>query len=431
MPKALIETYGCTLNQADSRIMGSLLEKAGYQVEYGEFEPQKSNYDIIILNTCTVKTPTEQKILHKIGSIKNLGKRLIIAGCLASASPEKIEEIAPEASLISTENIDAIAEVAEKAKAGNKSIVEGKRRIDKMQLFSPYAGIIAKIPISEGCLGNCTFCETKFARGPLNSFSEELIISAIKRSITMGAKEIELTAQDTGAYGVDRKTNIVELLEKAVQIEGNFKIRLGMLNPEHLSKYLDGLVEIYKSEKMYKFIHIPVQSGSNKVLKGMKREYTIEEFEAYAKELRKKVEGIAIETDVIVGYPTETFADYEETEAMLKEVRPEVTNVSKFGARPHAEASLLPQLNEEEIKARSIRMSRLVRSIQYEARKALVGTVQTVLFTEENERSINGRTSNYLAVYVEKDSKKSIMGKAEKARITGNTSATLIGELDE
>ncbi len=429
MARILIETYGCTLNQADSRIMGSLLEKEGYDVEYGKLDvAQKSGYDFVIINTCTVKTPTEQKILNKISRVKDLGDRLIVAGCLASASPEKIEQIAPNASILNTENVAKIAEVVASAKEHKRVNYNSRGLVDKMLFFSPDESLIARIPISEGCLSNCAFCETKFARGPLNSFSQELIIKAIQMSVEKGAKEIELTAQDTGAYGLDKKTNVAELLNNAASIEGDFRIRLGMLNPEHLGRYFDRLVEAYKSEKVYKFIHLPVQSGSDKVLSDMKRNYTVEEFEDQVRELRKKIADLTLETDVIVGYPTETAEDFEESISMIERVKPEITNVSKFGARPHAEASKLKQLGNEEIKRRSIEMSRIVRAVQAELRKKYIGTTQRVLITEKNERSLTGRNDSYISVAIE-NTEANLLGTFQNAKITGSTSTCLIGNL--
>ncbi|MGC8675987.1 MAG: tRNA (N(6)-L-threonylcarbamoyladenosine(37)-C(2))-methylthiotransferase [Candidatus Micrarchaeia archaeon] len=435
MARILIETYGCTLNQADSRIMGSILEKSGHSVEYGTYtKASAGSYDFVIINTCTVKTPTEQKILNKIKSASNLGTRLIIAGCLASASPEAVERAAPNSSIINTRSLTKIASAIDIAASNKRALFEDKSLFDKMLFYEPTNSAIAKIPVSEGCLSSCAFCETKFARGPLNSFSEELILKAAAASVTRGAKELEITAQDTGAYGLDKKTNIAELLGKIVQVEGDFMIRLGMLNPEHLHRYFDALIDVYRNKKMYKFIHLPVQSGSNKVLKEMKRNYTVEEFMQYVKELRNKVKGISVETDMIVGYPTETQEDFEESLELIRSTKPEVTNVSKFGARPHAEASKLPQLANTEIKRRSIEMSRLVRIVQSEARQRFVGTKQEVLITEQNERSITGRTESYISVALAKPGAgdaAGLLGSRMTVDIIDSTSACLIAHTKE
>ena len=342
MEKVVIETYGCTLNQADSRIMGNLLKKNGYEVEYGRY---LKDADYIIINTCTVKTPTENKILYRLSKLRNLGKKLIVAGCLVSADKEKVVKLVPEASILTTSNVQDIVDVIESIKIGRNVIDDKYKRSEKLAYGIDNDSIIARIPISEGCLSNCTFCETKFARGPLNSFSEELILKAVENAVSNGAKEIELTSQDVGAYGLDRKTNIAELLQKVSDLDGEFMIRVGMLNPEHLHRYFDSLIEAYKSKKVYKFFHLPVQSGSDKILKDMGRRYTVDEFKSYVNEIRKKLSA-TIATDVIVGYPTESEEDFEKSIELLGEIKPEVVNISKFGARPHAPASKLKQLDE-------------------------------------------------------------------------------------
>jgi MiaB/RimO family radical SAM methylthiotransferase len=245
-------------------------------------------------------------------------------------------------------------------------------------------------------------------------------------SIEKGAKEIELTSQDTGAYGLDRKTNITELVSKVSDLDGDFRIRIGMLNPEHLNRYFDELIACYSNEKVYKFLHIPVQSGSNRVLKEMKRRYTIEEFDERVKEIREKVEEISIATDVIVGYPTESDEEFRETLDLLNRIRPEITNVSKFGVRPHSPASKLKPLGSRIVKERSTVTSRLVRSIQHEQRSALVGRTERVLITERNKRSLTGRDECYREVAVVKGFVD--LGAFINVRIVSSSSGCLIAE---
>ncbi len=331
----------------------------------------------------------------------------------------------PEASIVSTSNVHRIAEVVEAAASRNNVLLNKYSKIDKLAYGIDNNSVIAKIPISEGCLSNCTFCETKYARGPLNSFSEEVIERAVENAVKRGAKEIELTSQDTGAYGIDRKTNIAELVSRVSEIDGDFRIRIGMLNPEHLHRYFDDLIEACKSKKVYKFLHLPVQSGSNKVLSEMQRRYTIEEFKGYANEARNRI-GASIATDIIVGYPTETAADFEDTIMLLYEVKPEVTNISKFGARPHAIASKLVQLPNNVIKERSIRVSRIARALQQTGRKKFIGEQKEVIVTEKNSRSFTGRDEAYNEIAILGDNLE--LGKFVNVKIVGTSSACLIGE---
>ncbi len=422
MEHALIETYGCTLNQADSDMIEGILRQSGVHTERGTYS-KEANADYVIINTCTVKKPTEQKILDRIQKMSGKGDRLIVTGCMASANPDRIRKAAPKARIISINNVP---EMLPKMLNGNPDTgMHAYKRIDRSKFIFNPMGVIARIPISDGCLSSCSFCETKFARGPLNSFSEELILKAVSNAVSNGAKEIELASQDTGAYGADKKTDIAYLVSKAADINGNFRIRIGMLNPEHLHKYIDRLIECYKSAKVYKFLHLPVQSGSDSVLKEMKRNYSADEFTAYVREMREKIPGISIATDMIVGYPTESEEDFEQSIALLKGIRPSVTNVSKFWERPNAAAKKSGRLSNATIKGRSIRMARLAKAIQYEDLALAVGSKERICITESNSKSNIGRDGLYRNIAVKGNEE---LGSEIDVRITGNSSVCLLAE---
>lgn len=426
MAKAVIETYGCTLNRADSDIIEGMLKSEGIDVESKKYA-ESDNADYVIINTCTVKRPTEQRILDRIRKIYAGKVKLIITGCMASANKDKILSVAPKASIVTTSNVHRIADAIEELGARDRVDYEVYMRNDKLEYFSPGGSVIARIPISEGCLSNCSFCETKFARGALNSYSENLILKAIEISVGKGAKEIELTSQDVGAYGLDKKTNIGELLSGIADIEGDFMVRVGMLNPEHLPKYIDTLLMGLKDRRVYRFLHLPLQSASNKVLKDMGRRYTIEQFCSHVAEIRNKIGDISIETDMIVGYPTETDGDFQESLAFIRELRPAFTNVSRFGVRPHTKASRLKQISNMRIKNRSSEMSRIARSIQKEDLSRLVGKTESILITEQNDRSIIGRDDCYRIVALNREICNARLGERLNARIIGNTSVCLLG----
>jgi MiaB/RimO family radical SAM methylthiotransferase len=316
---------------------------------------------------------------------------------MASANSDIIKISAPGASIVSTANILRIQDVVA---SGSRHELLGYAKIQKPGFLDRGGSVIARIPISEGCLSSCSFCETKTARGPLNSFNEDTILKAISMSVNSGAKEIELASQDAGAYGADTRTGIAGLASRASSIKGSFMVRIGMLNPEHLHRCIDDLICSFNdpASKLFRFLHLPVQSGSNKVLKDMKRRYTIEEFYSYVGELRRSVKGISIATDVIVGYPTETESDYLETRNMLMELKPTITNISKFSQRPHAAASRLAQLTANEVKRRSTELSRMVRAMQKAEYAKLMGKRISVLITERSGSSVSGRDISYRPV---------------------------------
>lgn len=177
---------------------------------------------------------------------------------------------------------------------------------------------------------------------------------------------IYLTSQDNGCYGFDKKTNLAKLLKELLKFKGNYKIRVGMINPWYLMKFIDEMIDVYKDERVIKFLHIPVQSGSNKVLKEMKRGGNVDDFKKiffkFRKEFpRQKFSDSTIATDIIVGYPTETEADFEKTLNLIKEIKPEVLNISSFSSRPRTEASKLKQLPSEIIKKRTRELNEVYR----------------------------------------------------------------------
>lgn len=388
-----LKTFGCTLNQSDSDIMSNMLSDEGMS-----FVDKYDNADVVVLNTCTVKRITEQKILYLIDKLNSKGKKVVVTGCMAGANSNKIKKHMNSASIIAPHNIHMINEVVSNTYLGNRmELLEGNN-LEKLSFFKPTNEHIAHIPVSEGCLSSCSFCETKFARGPLKSYDEKLIIRAIKDSVDKGAKEVQLTSQDMGAYGLDKNTNIAMLMEKISDIAGDFKVRIGMLNPDHLHKYFDEIIEQFKSDRFYKFIHLPIQSGSNKVILDMGRRCNTEQFISYVNDLRSNIKDITIATDIIVGYPTEGTFEFNETIKFIGELKPELTNISRFGRREHARASKLKEHSPIVVNKRSSDLYRVVREIQREKNNSYIGRQIECIITEFGSNSVNGRDKSYKQV---------------------------------
>ncbi len=423
MQSVYIDTYGCTLNHADSDIIASRLQ--GHYVLADSME----NADIVIMNTCTVKKGTEQKILYKLDMLEKDHRLVIVSGCMAGANRGTIKRHAPNAGIVTIQNVDRICEALDDLWHGIVPNIAGAKSGERISMLSPNGSILSRIPVSDGCLSSCSFCETKFARGPLRSFSEDAILKAIKNSVESGAKEVQITSQDIGSYGFDKKTDIAELLEKVDKIEGDFKVRIGMLNPQHLHRYIERLCDVMKSERFYRFLHLPVQSGSDKVLRDMRREYSIAEFKGQIDYIRKHLLKVGIETDFIVGFPTEEEKDFEMSCNLIEDMRFEVTNISRFGARPHASASNMPQLGYDVINKRSNDMSRLVRSVQNDINKGYINSSIDALFTEKTLMSVNGRNESYRQVVV-KDAPESILGTHSKVRISAVSANAIYGEIE-
>ena len=415
--RVYVETYGCTLNQADSDIIKGILKKQHQVVK------KESDADIIILNTCTVKGATENRILERIKKLVEKKKKIVIAGCL-SVNEKRIREIASKAPIVWPGALGKILDAVEDSYKGIKSKYEGSDY--KNTLPRIFTKPILRIPIQEGCTGNCLFCQTKLARPYLKSYSVGAILKTIKDGIRKGAKEIQLTGMDAGAYGLDIKSNLIELLENILEIKGEFFIRLGMINPNHAKRMKKDLIRIFKNKKMYKFIHLPVQTGSERVCKEMGRPHSVKDFVQMVKEFRKNINGISIATDIIVGYPTENEKDYIKTREMIKKMDLDIVNISKFSPRAGTKAKLMKQLASEIVKSRSRDLSKLFRGMAFKKNIGLAGRKFEVMITEK-QRDYTGRNKDYKQVVVKNFNGKK--GDKVKVKIFDANYGCLIGKL--
>ena len=424
--RVYIETYGCSANKSDAEIMMGILAEAGYEIV-----DSVDAADIVIINTCIVKTPTAKRMERRIKEIYNFGKPLIVAGCMAKAEPERVEKLAPGASRITPDAVEEIVDAVKKTIGGEKVVVDSEKKEKVLLPTIPFNKLISIVQVASGCLSACSFCEARIARGILKSYRPSSIIERIKKDVRDGFKEFWITSQDNGCYGFDIGTDLAELLNTIVKIDGNFFIRVGMMNPVHLIKRKDllkSLVQVFKNEKIFKFLHLPIQSGSNKVLKEMNRGHTVEDFLEVVDIFRKEIPEITIETDIIVGYPTETEEDFEKTIELLKVLEPDVVNISRFFPRPKTPAEKLKQLPIEIINKRSKKIYELTREIALRKNKKYVGRNLSVFVDEigKNESYI-GRTMNYKPVVIKSD--EDIFGKILNVEIVDAKSNFLIGRI--
>ena len=186
MKKVLIETYGCTLNRADSESMANILSNSGFRVEHGDSR-KINDFDYLIINTCTVKKPTEQKILHRLKALSEKKKKIIISGCMVGANKDLLLSAMPGANLINNSNIIRVREAVRDLEEGRRAEYISRELTERASQAGMAGSVISRIPISDGCLSNCSFCETKFARGSLNSFPQDLILKAIRISVSKGS----------------------------------------------------------------------------------------------------------------------------------------------------------------------------------------------------------------------------------------------------
>lgn len=435
--KVNIITYGCTANQGDSYLMESVLQKSGHQIT--DFD----NADYVIVNTCAVKDATENKIIHKLSSLSKTGKKIIIGGCLTRVSLERIKKSVPGFSaILDTKSIGKLPaiidnleslEISESGKPAAGMVFFSEEAPIKPNLIKKPENLTSIVQISEGCDLSCSYCATTIARGDLQCFSSEDIVRACSFSVRNGAKEILLTSQDNGAYK-HNGNRLPDLLEKICGINYGFFLRNGMTNPMYLNSILSPLVQAYKNPKVYKFLHLPVQSGSDKILRKMKRGYRVEAYRKFTNEFRKEIPSLTLSTDIIVGFPGETEQDFEKTKTLLEETRFDVVNLSKFSARPGTEAAGMEQVDRKTVNTRSAELSSLLRKISLEKNKEWVGWVGKVFVNEVpellqigQEKEFTGRNIFYKPVRV--ISENDIFGKLVEVKITGSAQANLIGEM--
>jgi len=376
-----IENYGCAANKADFEIMLAYILDSGYKISN-----KLDEADIIVVNTCGVKKPTEDRILNKLRSFSRLNKPLIVAGCLPKINLKSILKAAPNVSaILDPYSVDKIVLALKLAEKGEKKHIffSDKPIIKLKQPKIRLNKVIEIIPISEGCLGACSFCCVRFARGSLFSYPANLIVNRLKDAISKGAKEIWLTSQDNGAYGLDIGTSLADLLKRCCSVKGKFFIRVGMMNPNYALKMLSDLVSAYKNKRIFKFLHLPVQSGDNEVLKLMNRKYTVEDFKAIVSSFRREIPDITIATDVICGFPGESREAFEKTLKLIEDVKPDIVNISKFFPRPNTPAARMKQINSKEVAFRSRMMTKLASDISLKRNEAWLDWEGEILVDEK------------------------------------------------
>ncbi|WP_457550681.1 tRNA (N(6)-L-threonylcarbamoyladenosine(37)-C(2))-methylthiotransferase [Archaeoglobus sp.] len=398
MVKVCIETYGCTMNQSDSDIMRGIVSKNFELVESVDVA------DVVIINSCGVVDFTERKILKRAESLKRLGKKVVMAGCLPRIVTKKCLEVSD--ALVSPDNVHVIDLVVKSVLKGEKPIIIDRTSIDKSEIsrikWRLRENAIAIVSIAEGCTGRCSFCATRFARGRLRSFKLESIVEEVRRCVENGFKEIQITSQDTGAYGLDKgKYMLPDLLRAISEIEGDFRVRVGMMNPRHAVEMLDDLLNAFESEKIYKFIHVPVQSGDEKVLRDMNRDHSVEDFVEVVRDFRRRFDEVMVSTDVIVGFPTETEEAFLRTYELIRDVEPDIVNITRFSKRPFTPAFKLKEIHGWIVKERSRKLTELARGIGIKRNRRFIGKRLRVLITKNGKKGTKlARTDSYRPVVV-------------------------------
>ena len=420
MAKIFVEAYGCSASFADSEMISGLIVNGGHTLA-----TDSSESDLNLIVTCSVKDTTANKMMHRIKSLKT--KPLIVAGCLPKAEQSNVEKFTENASLLGPNSLGKTLDVINSTLMGKKQIALEDSDLSKVGLpkvrLNSAVGIVE---IASGCMSECTFCQTKLSKGDLSSYRLGDIVRQVQTEIREGCKEVWLTSTDNGCYGFDIGTDLPTLVNTVTEIPEDFMIRVGMMNPMYMPRIKKNLIEAYDNDKVFKFLHLPVQSGSDKVLNDMKRGHTSETFKEIVKKVKRRFENFTISTDVIVGFPSETEEDFQKTITLLDETKPDVVNLSKYSARPGTDAAKLKQIDAAEIKRRSKIVFEQINKISMESNKKWIGWKGKVLFDENTEEGIKGRNYAYKPISIDEEVK---IGQSHIVEITNATVKRLTGKI--
>jgi threonylcarbamoyladenosine tRNA methylthiotransferase CDKAL1 len=405
-----------------------------------ELVESEADADVRVLVTCSVKSVTEERMLGRIRELSREGKKVVVAGCLSKSEPDKILKINSNLSLIGPGNLDKILPAIQATLSGSQLISTETTKLVKLGMpRTRKNSLVGVIEIASGCLSSCTFCQVKLIKGTVFSYPEGEILQEARRLLSQGAKEIWLTSTDNAAYGRDSKTSLPRLVRAVSSLSGDFKIRVGMMNPLLAGKMLEELIDAFADDKVFKFLHLPVQSGNNRILKLMQRGYTIDDFYNTVHEFRASIRNLTLSTDMIVGFPSESESEFEDSMELLKRVRADIVNLSRFGARPGTKAAIMDeQLPAVATKDRSARMTALSKEISEQNNQTWIGWEGKVLFDEIDQEALIGRNYAYKPCVLKDelihagDGKDLLLGRQAIARIGGATAHTLrISELLE
>jgi MiaB/RimO family radical SAM methylthiotransferase len=362
-----VVNQGCAANFGDGEKIARILSQKD-SVRFGF--PEQGSKDVpdeFYLNVCTVKGNAGAiKLLRRVMD-EYPDSKIYITGCAPKDLREEIAKITDKVIYTNREEITARFRVG----ARNEALRE-----------SPFVGIVN---IEEGCLDACAFCSTHLVKGRLHSYSPEIIESQVRQLTSDGCKEIQLTGQDCACYGFDIGTNLAELVQRILaHVPGDYKIRLGMGNPRHMAPYLEALLDCFADERLYKFIHVPVQSGSDRVLRAMNRRHTVEDYSRVAGAVAERFGDLfTLSTDLIVGHPGETQEDFDLTLKLLESTRPTVANITRFVARPGTPAARMEA-------GASPEYAPVADTVKHERSAALAAAFQRIA-TENNRKWVGSR----------------------------------------
>ncbi|CAN6678693.1 unnamed protein product [Malus baccata var. baccata] len=421
-----IKTFGCSHNQSDSEYMAGQLSAFGYPLSDN---PEEA--DLWLINTCTVKSPSQSAMDTLIAKGKGARKPLVVAGCVPQGSRD-LKEL-EGVSIVGVQQIDRVVEIVEETLKGHEVRLLSRKTLPALDLPKVRKNKFVEIlPINVGCLGACTYCKTKHARGHLGSYTVDSLVGRVKSVVADGVKEIWLSSEDTGAYGRDIGVNLPILLNAIVAelpSDASTMLRIGMTNPPFILEHLKEIAEVLRHPCVYSFLHVPVQSGSDAVLTAMNREYTVSEFKTVVDTLTELVPGMQIATDIICGFPGETDEDFTQTLSLIKEYKFSQVHISQFYPRPGTPAARMKKVPSTVVKKRSRELTSAFEA--FAPYVGMEGRVERIWITDIATDGIHlvGHTKGYVQVLVA--APESMLGTSAIAKITSVGRWSVFGEVIE
>jgi tRNA-2-methylthio-N6-dimethylallyladenosine synthase len=435
MPKLHLITYGCQMNEYDSERVAGLLRDERYELTA---TPQDA--DLILLNTCAIREKCEDKVFSRLGELKHLKRErphvlIGVMGCMAQLWQGKIQERAPSVDLVfGSAAVSRVGELVARARATGAPVLEtGEAPLVKITARPEAVGQLkAFVTVMEGCEKGCTFCVVPVTRGRERSHSPASIVAEVRELAAAGVREVTLLGQTVNAYGRDLvpATDLAALLELVDEVEGIERIRFTTSNPYNLTQRL--IRAIRDVPKVVEYLHLPLQSGSDRVLARMHRGYTRARYLELIAELEETVPGIALSTDLIVGFPGEEEEDFEQTADMVERVGYDNVFVFRYSRRPGTPAATMLDQVPEELKAqRNSRLLEVATRVGAARSRALEGRVLPILVdgvSRKNRDEATGRTRCNRVVNFDAHGRR-LLGEVVPVLITQALPHSLRGEL--
>ncbi|MEF8777035.1 MAG: tRNA (N(6)-L-threonylcarbamoyladenosine(37)-C(2))-methylthiotransferase [Haloarculaceae archaeon] len=416
MARYHIETYGCTANRGETQAIERALRDGGHRPAEGP-----SAADVAILNTCTVLEKTERNMLARAAELdEETPGDLVVTGCMALAQGEAFAEAGLDAEVLHWDDVPG-------------HVRNGECPTPAPDTEPVLDGVVGILPIARGCTSDCSYCITKRATGKIDSPSVDANVAKARALVHAGARELRITGQDTGVYGWDRgERKLHGLLERICEeIDGNFRVRVGMANPKGVHGIREELAAVFsEQEKLYNFLHIPVQSGSDDVLGEMRRQHSVAEYREVVDTFDDSLEYWTLSTDFIVGFPTETDSDHQQSLELMRETQPAKINVTRFSKRPGTDAADMDGLGGTLKKERSSEMTDVKMGIVGDAHEGMIGQRSEVLLVEDGtDDSLVGYDTAYRQVAIPGAETLGFeVGDLVDTEITGHNTVYALGE---